>query len=132
MTAISLLPLFSGPQVTIRIGEHGPAYQVSKDILCADSPYFSAMFATGHFKEGAKSSGVLEEIEGVVTPRSFQALVQWYVRRPKAILHMIDSEEAILTSEPWLGCTEAGLRSPPACYRWRKSLRSLSLFVWQI
>ncbi|TVY15164.1 hypothetical protein LARI1_G008224 [Lachnellula arida] len=76
----SLLPMFSGPQVTIRVGENGPAYHISKNILCTNSPYFSAMFAAGHFKEGAEDSAVLEEIEGVVTPGSFQALVQWLYR----------------------------------------------------
>ncbi|TVY22173.1 hypothetical protein LHYA1_G009208, partial [Lachnellula hyalina] len=99
MTAISLLPLFSGPQVIIRIGEHGPAYQVSKDILCADSPYFSAMFAAGHFKEGAENAAVLEEIEGVVTPRSFQALVQWLYRGrvafPASLLPMEEISEIL-------------------------------------
>ncbi|TVY33030.1 hypothetical protein LSUB1_G008053 [Lachnellula subtilissima] len=98
-TANSLLPKFSGPQVTIRVGEHGPAYQVSKDILCADSPYFSAMFPAGHFKEGAENAAVLEEIEGVITPRSFQALVQWLYRGrvafPASLLPMEEISEIL-------------------------------------
>ncbi|TVY37974.1 hypothetical protein LOCC1_G006237 [Lachnellula occidentalis] len=91
----SLLPMISGPQVTIRVGEHDPAYQVSKDILCANSPYFSAMFAAGHFKEGAENAAVLEEIEGVVTPGSFQALVQWLYRGRVAFPPSLSPEEEI-------------------------------------
>ena len=69
--------MFSGPQVAIRIGDDGPTYHISKEVLCTKSPYFSAMFASGHFKEGREDAAVLQEIEGVVTPGSFQALVQW-------------------------------------------------------
>lgn len=71
--------MISGPQVTIRIGDGGPAYNVSKLLLSDHSPYFSAMFAQGNFKESQDNSATLEEIEGVVTPGSFQMLVQWCV-----------------------------------------------------
>ena len=72
----SLLPLYHGPLVKIRIkpGEH--EYTVSKDLLCRKSSYFSAMLNDG-FKEGKQQSAVLEVVEGVVTVRSFEALVQW-------------------------------------------------------
>lgn len=74
--ATSLLPLYSGPQVTIRIGSASHEYKLPKALLCKQSPYFAAMFE-GPFKEGEEQSTTLEEIHGVVTPRSFQMLVQW-------------------------------------------------------
>jgi len=74
--ATSLLPLYSGPQVTIHIGSTSHEYELPKALLCKQSPYFAAMFE-GHFKEGEEQSTTLEEINGVVTPRSFQMLVQW-------------------------------------------------------
>ncbi|CZR63104.1 uncharacterized protein PAC_13001 [Phialocephala subalpina] len=70
--ATSLLPLYSGPQVTIRIGSASHEYKLPKALLCKQSPYFAAMFE-GSFKEGEEQSTTLEE----VTPRSFQMLVQW-------------------------------------------------------
>jgi len=35
------------------------------------------MFKEGHFKEGAEQSTTLEEIDGIVSTRSFEILVQW-------------------------------------------------------
>ncbi|EFW15376.1 hypothetical protein D8B26_008067 [Coccidioides posadasii str. Silveira] len=55
----------------------GPtAYDVSKTLLCSRSPYFAGMF-NGKFKEGQEQSAVLEEIEGVVSNRSFRLFLQW-------------------------------------------------------
>jgi hypothetical protein len=71
-----LLPLHSGPQVTIRIGSASHEYNLPKALLCKQSPYFAAMFA-GPFREGEEQATTLEEINGVVTPRSFEILVQW-------------------------------------------------------
>jgi hypothetical protein len=71
-----LLALFSGPQVIIRIGTASHEYKLPKALLCKQSPYFAATFE-GSFREGEEQSTTLEEINGVVTARSFQMLVQW-------------------------------------------------------
>ncbi|KFY92679.1 hypothetical protein V500_04080 [Pseudogymnoascus sp. VKM F-4518 (FW-2643)] len=72
--ATSLLPLYSGPLVTIRIASH--EYKLPTALLCKQSPYFAATF-NGSFREGEEQSVNLEEIDGVVSIRSFQMLVQW-------------------------------------------------------
>jgi len=59
--ATSLLPLYSGPQVTIRIGSASHEYKLPKALLCKQSPYLAAMFE-GPFKEGEEQSTTLEEI----------------------------------------------------------------------
>jgi len=74
--ATSPLPLYASPQVTIRIGSASHEYKLLKALLCKQSPYFAAMFE-GTFREGEEQSTTLEEMNGVVTPRSFQILVQW-------------------------------------------------------
>ncbi|KAB8217300.1 hypothetical protein BDV33DRAFT_177475 [Aspergillus novoparasiticus] len=68
------MPLYHGPTVRIEIGS--TTYDVSKALICKHSPYFAAMF-DGNFKEGEEQSAVLEEVEGVVSNRSFQLLLQW-------------------------------------------------------
>ncbi|KAE8397155.1 hypothetical protein BDV37DRAFT_266429 [Aspergillus pseudonomiae] len=68
------MPLYHGPTVKIKIG--AATYDVSKSLICRHSPYFAAMFK-GNFKEGEDQSAVLEEVEGVVSNRSFQLLLQW-------------------------------------------------------
>ncbi|KAH8791721.1 hypothetical protein F5882DRAFT_376833 [Hyaloscypha sp. PMI_1271] len=58
-----------------------PRIYAPEALLCKQSLYFAAMFE-GPFKEGEEQSTTLEEIDGVVTPRSLQMLVQWvYVGR---------------------------------------------------
>jgi len=74
--ANSILPLYSGPQVVIRIGSASGEYVLPKALLCEQSPYFAAMFE-GSFEEGESQSATLEEMDGVVSTRSFQILVQW-------------------------------------------------------
>lgn len=77
----SVLPLFHGPFVKIRIDSSDIEYTVSKPLLCRESTYFSAMF-DGEFSEGQEQTATLEEIEGVVSARSLEALLQWlYLRR---------------------------------------------------
>jgi hypothetical protein len=72
----SLLSLYSGPLVTIRIGPSGREYKLSKALLCEQSPYFKATFE-GEFQEGHDQATTLEEVDGVVSIRSFELLVQW-------------------------------------------------------
>lgn len=80
MHSLSILPLFSGQQVNIRVGK-GKQYSVSKSMLCAESSYFTAMFEKGFSEKGA-TSVTLEPIDGVVSERSLEALFQWlYTRR---------------------------------------------------
>lgn len=74
--ATRLFPLYSGRKVTIRIGSASHEYKLPKALLCKQSTYLTAMFE-GPFKEGEEQSATLEEEDGVVTPRSFQMLVQW-------------------------------------------------------
>jgi len=67
------------PQVTIRIEGEGRAkeYKLPKGLLCKQSPYFAAMFEEGRFREGEEQSAVLTEMEGVVSVRSFETLLQY-------------------------------------------------------
>ncbi|TAQ89347.1 hypothetical protein B7494_g2347 [Chlorociboria aeruginascens] len=60
--------------VSIRIGSGRHEYKLPNALLCKQSEYFAAMLE-GPFKEGEEQSTTLEEIDGVVTPRSFQMLV---------------------------------------------------------
>ncbi|RAL12834.1 uncharacterized protein BO97DRAFT_405120 [Aspergillus homomorphus CBS 101889] len=79
----SVLSLYHGPCVKIRINPGNNEYTVSKQLLCRDSEYFQAMF-TGEFKEKQEQTAILEEVEGVVSAQSLEALLQWiYIRRVK-------------------------------------------------
>ena len=89
-----ILPLYLGPHVSIRIGSTSPdEFKVSKALICNQSPYFAATFE-GNFKEGRDQSTILDEVDGVVTTRSFQMLLQWlYIGR--VVFDELSSEEAI-------------------------------------
>ncbi|KFY91986.1 hypothetical protein V498_05206 [Pseudogymnoascus sp. VKM F-4517 (FW-2822)] len=69
--AASLLPLYVGPWVTIRIGSASSEYKLPKALLCRQSPDFASMF-NGNFKEGEEQSATLAEIDGVVSARKLQ------------------------------------------------------------
>jgi hypothetical protein len=69
--------MFSGTQVTIKIGDNGPTFRISKDLLCKQSSYFAEMYVEENSKEGYENYTTLQEIDGVLTPESFQTLVQW-------------------------------------------------------
>ncbi|KAJ5368636.1 uncharacterized protein N7496_008396 [Penicillium cataractarum] len=73
--ARALTSTFGGPQVTIRVKSSDNEYQVSKGVIC-QAPYFSKMF-NGPFSEGQTQTAVLEDIEGVVSEQSLEALIQW-------------------------------------------------------
>ncbi|OOQ83124.1 hypothetical protein PEBR_36593 [Penicillium brasilianum] len=60
----SIVPIFNGPQVTIRVKSGNREYTVAKGVLC-QSPYFSKMFE-GNFSEGQSQVAILEDVEGVV------------------------------------------------------------------
>lgn len=73
--------MYHGPVVKIRIKSSDYEYRVSKDLLCRESTYFSAMFES-EFKEGQQLTAILEDIEGVVSVQSLEALLQWiYLRK---------------------------------------------------
>ncbi|KAL2822807.1 hypothetical protein BDW59DRAFT_173735 [Aspergillus cavernicola] len=81
--ARSILPIYHGPCVTIRINSSDHEYTVSRALLCRESKYFSAMFE-GRFKEGQQQTATLEEIEGIVSIQSLEAFLQWlYFRKIK-------------------------------------------------
>lgn len=91
--ATSLVPLYSGPQVTIRIGSTSRKYKLLKTLICKQSPYFAAAFEGG-FREGEEQSITLTEIDDVVSIRSFELLVQWlYLGR--VIFGKLTPEETI-------------------------------------
>ncbi|CAG8177605.1 unnamed protein product, partial [Penicillium salamii] len=76
-----LLPRYHCPTVKIQISSSDHEYEISKYLLCKDSTYFTAMFE-GNFAEGEQQVATLEEVEGVVSVRSFEALIQWiYLRK---------------------------------------------------
>ncbi|KAJ5363373.1 hypothetical protein N7541_004217 [Penicillium brevicompactum] len=70
------LPLFEGPYVKIRLVPSEEEYKVSKALICARWPVFSAMF-NGRFRESEEQEVELEEMEQVVSVRSVEALIQW-------------------------------------------------------
>ncbi|KAJ5946060.1 hypothetical protein N7454_002899 [Penicillium verhagenii] len=72
----NLLPLYQGPTVQIRVKPGSHEYTVSKALLCAESPAFAAMFE-GNFRESQEMAVTLEVMEGVVSMRSVEALIQW-------------------------------------------------------
>lgn len=79
--SLSLLPLYHGPTVKIQINSSDREFEVSKQLLCKESTYFRAMFG-GNFAEGEQQLAKLNEMEGVISVRGFEALIQWlYIRR---------------------------------------------------
>ncbi|OQE17466.1 hypothetical protein PENFLA_c024G04641 [Penicillium flavigenum] len=78
--ATSTLPLFHGPLVKIRIEPSNREYTVSKTLLCNESPVFSAMFK-GNFRESQEETATLQEMEGVVSTQSIEALLEWLYLR---------------------------------------------------
>lgn len=78
--ATNILPLYHGPLVKIRIKPSDNEYTISKDLLCAESPVFSAMFE-GQSRESQQMIADLEEMEYVVSVRSVQAFFQWLYLR---------------------------------------------------
>ncbi|KAJ6125293.1 hypothetical protein N7471_012610 [Penicillium samsonianum] len=74
--ATSIVSLFHGPLVKIRLEPSNREYTVSKNLLCAESPVFSDTFE-GSFSESKKQTAILQEMEGVVSVRSVEALIQW-------------------------------------------------------
>ncbi|KAJ5244309.1 hypothetical protein N7489_004405 [Penicillium chrysogenum] len=76
----STLPLFHGPLVKIRIEPSNREYTVSKTLLCNESPVFSAMFK-GNFRESQEETATLQEMDGVVSIQSIEALLQWLYLR---------------------------------------------------
>ncbi|KAJ5151538.1 hypothetical protein N7492_009833 [Penicillium capsulatum] len=78
--ATAILPLYHGPLVKINIKPSNHEYTISKRLLCEESPVFSAMFE-GQFKESQEMIADLEEMEGVISVRSVQTLIQWLYLR---------------------------------------------------
>ncbi|KFY80626.1 hypothetical protein V499_00547 [Pseudogymnoascus sp. VKM F-103] len=74
--AKTILPLYSGAPVTIYIGSADNKFILPKAILSLRSPYFAAMFERG-FNEGIEQTTTLELIDGIVTVRAFEILIQW-------------------------------------------------------
>ncbi|KAJ6005498.1 hypothetical protein N7451_003442 [Penicillium sp. IBT 35674x] len=73
---LSHLHRISGPTVKIQIGSSPHVHEVSKEMLCEKSPYFAAMFE-GKFVETINNAVTIEEVEGVVSVRSFSMLIEW-------------------------------------------------------
>ncbi|PYH78301.1 hypothetical protein BO82DRAFT_291516, partial [Aspergillus uvarum CBS 121591] len=85
-----VLPLYHGPQVTIRIGSGGPTYSLSKDLLCKKSTYFSKMFE-GQFKEGKSMSAVLGD--DIVSEESFELFIEWLYTGQFKLLQQTRSDQ---------------------------------------
>lgn len=93
LTLLLSLALYSEPYVKIRLEPSSREYNLPKALLCRQSEYFAGMFE-GDFKEGIEQSTTLEEIDGVVSTRSLEMLVQWlYVG--KIVCDKATSEETI-------------------------------------
>ena len=76
----SILPLYQGPSVKLRVQPSNKEYIISKGLLCAESPVFSKMF-NGEFLESQQQTATLEETEDDVSVRSLEALIQWLYHR---------------------------------------------------
>ncbi|CAG8219376.1 unnamed protein product [Penicillium salamii] len=76
----NILPLCNGPSVTLPLQPSIKEYVVSRNLLCAESPVFSAML-NGNFKESQQQKATIEEMKDVVSVRNFQAFVQWLYQR---------------------------------------------------
>lgn len=74
-----MLPLFNGSRVKLRLIPSGSEYEVSVNLIRGKSPYFAKMFQDC-FIEGIEGEATLEEIDGVVSPRSLENLLQWIYR----------------------------------------------------
>ncbi|KAG9233113.1 hypothetical protein BJ875DRAFT_485449 [Amylocarpus encephaloides] len=92
--ATSFLPLYAGPEIKIRIGSASHEYTLPKDLLCTQVPYFKGMFKKEQFKEGIELSATLPEEDGVVSPRSFEMLLQWVFHK-RIVLGDLPPTEAI-------------------------------------
>jgi hypothetical protein len=109
----SLLPLYSDPYVKVRIGNKIREYKLSKALLCKQSAHFVATFE-GAFREGDDQSTTLAEIDGVVSTRSFEMLVQWlYLGR--VVFGELNPAEAITATIEFARiadmCAVAGMES---------------------
>lgn len=76
----SMLPLYHGPLIKIRLQPSGKEYMISKDLLCTESPVFLAMFKPG-FREFDKQTATIQEMEDVVSEQSIEALIKWLYTR---------------------------------------------------
>lgn len=76
----SILSLYHGPSVKLRIQPSNKEYIISKSLLCAESPVFAKMF-DGEFLEAQQQTATLEETEDDVSVRSLEALFQWLYQR---------------------------------------------------
>ncbi|KAJ5788578.1 hypothetical protein N7457_003568 [Penicillium paradoxum] len=74
--AAAVLPRYHGPLVKIRIQPSDREYTISKSLLCAKSQVFSTMF-NSNFLESKTQTATIEEMEGVISVRSLEALFQW-------------------------------------------------------
>lgn len=72
----SVLPQYSGPLVTIPIGDDSDdEYKLPKNLLCSQSPYFERVLIQS--KKGEHLPFVLEPINEIDTKECFQMLIQW-------------------------------------------------------
>lgn len=76
LEADSLVSFLCSPFVKIQVKPSNREYTVSKILLCEQSPYFATMFKDD-FKKGKEHTAILEVIEGVVSTRSVEALLQY-------------------------------------------------------
>jgi hypothetical protein len=90
--------------------------EIAKEIICKQSPYFAATFK-GNFKEGEDQLTTLEEIDGVVSTRSFQMLAQWLCLG-RVVFSTSTQEEAITATIEFIRladvCGVTGMESPMA------------------
>ncbi|CAG7950632.1 unnamed protein product [Penicillium salamii] len=76
----AILPLYRDTQVKIRVVPSNKEYTISKAMICAESPVFSAMFE-GNFQESHTLTTELEEMKDIVSVRSVEALIMWLYLR---------------------------------------------------
>lgn len=76
MFVYSSLPSLHGPLVKIQLNPFGAEYTLSRAVLVSRCPYIARMFS-GSFREGIEQYATIEEIEGVISVKSFEVLLTW-------------------------------------------------------
>ncbi|KAJ5964233.1 uncharacterized protein N7479_004109 [Penicillium vulpinum] len=75
-----MVPLYHGPLIEIRLEPSGQEYTISRDLLCTESPVFSAMFKS-EFRESQEQTVTLQEEAGIISTQGVEALIQWLYLR---------------------------------------------------
>ncbi|KAJ6125883.1 hypothetical protein N7471_010376 [Penicillium samsonianum] len=75
-----ILPLYCGPHVNINIESSKDEYTISKDLVCVESSYFSAIFED-QYLDSHQQTVIFKGEDGIVSKQNLEALIQWLYLR---------------------------------------------------